>query len=467
MKHILACWLFCLCVIILAGCRSYEGEFVQKSEAELEQMESLSLTAQKNFSSGELHLAEKIIKNLSKDKTVSQPLYQLEHLSVLLLGNRHDEAHKLMEGLRRDFELLFDKDAADKAVSVWHGEVNKVYKGDAYERATFYAFMALSFIRKGNYEDAVRCVKNGLLADADSNKEGAVEDYALLYYLGFFASKKMGRNDEALEYLRGMNSALQLQGCKDQKLLESRTQKYMALFDRVNPNVILVVWTGTPPTILRHGSYKEIRSVIHGQTPFDAMALSVGSGAYVPFVGNAGNIDYQATTRGGRLMDNVLADKAAAKTAMEVSGNIFLVAGYACLQVGAQTLSTLPVGVSFLGAGLGCFIIGGACHIVGSCMNPAADGRYWKNLPGQLYLIPMNLPAGKHKLMLAGFKNSDRAGSTLFNIEVPEKQGVSVIHLPMMQQGLDYKTIFVNRFNAEREAVASKAASQRMSKEIK
>jgi hypothetical protein len=156
-------------------------------------------------------------------------------------------------------------------------------------------------------------VKNGLLADADSNKADAINDYALLYYLGFFASQKMGQKDEALEYLRGMNKALQIRGCTDQQFLETQAQEQMKLLDTVKPNVLLVIWTGAPPTVTCLGNYQEQRAIIHGKMLFDSIALSVGTGNYIPVMNNLGDIDFQATTRGGRLMDNILADKAAAK----------------------------------------------------------------------------------------------------------------------------------------------------------
>ena len=467
MKLLLLCWVCFLTVLLQTGCQVNKNGFVHKSESELEQMEKSSLAANELFINGNLVQAEKILKNLAKEKTVSQPLYQLEQLSVLLMGNRQDEALQLMNKIHSNMEMLFDKKLAEKAQSIWHGEVNKVYKGDAYERATFYAFMALTFIQQGNYEDAIRSVKNGLLADADSNKADTINDYALLYYLGFFASQKMGQRDEALEYLRGMNKALQIRGCTDQQFLETQAQKQMKLLDTVKPNVLLVIWTGAPPTVTCLGSYQEQRAIIHGKMLFDSIALSVGTGNYIPVMNNLGDIDFQATTRGGRLMDNILADKAAAKQAMNSMHGILTIVGLYMCYYGILTMPFPPVGLGFLGAGGGCLVLGFTCHIIGSFMNPKADGRYWKNLPGQLYVVPMNLPPGKHSLMLTGFKHSDRISSSLFNIEVPETRDVSVIHLPMMRQGLEYNSVFAKKLEKERELIQPKAASQRMAKEIK
>ena len=175
--------LFCawLLVLSMCGCSSPKGDFVEKSEAELAAMELQNDNAHAKFVNGNYDEAMQILNNIGAERTVSRPLYQMEKLSVLLMDGKFDEAHEQMMALHSDFETLFDKKSEEKAQSIWHGEVNKVYKGDSYERATFYALMAMSFIRKQEYEDALRCVKNGLLADADSNSDKAVEDYALLH----------------------------------------------------------------------------------------------------------------------------------------------------------------------------------------------------------------------------------------------------------------------------------------------
>lgn len=458
----------CICsFVLLTGCQSSKGTFVPKSESELEEMESESLKANEHFVAGRLRQAEEIIKKLAREKTVSQPLYLLEQLSLLLLDNRQTEAHQLMLKVHQDFEMLFDKKMEAKAQSIWHGEVNKVYKGDSYERSTFYAFLALSCIQQGNYEDALRSVKNGLLADADSNREGAIDDYALLHYLGFFVSKKMGNNDEALEYLRGMNNALALQGCRDQQFLDLQAAQLSAQLERDNPNVLLVIWTGAPPTVVCMGRYKEKRSIIHGKMLFDSIAFSAGTGSYIPLMNNLGNIDFQATTRGGRLMDNILADKAAAKQTLSSMYGMLTVVGLYTMYYGLVFMPFPPLGVSVMGAGAGCLVLGMTFHIIGSFMNPKADGRYWKNLPGQLYIVPLRLAPGKHRIALTGIKNSDRAASALFDIEVPEKQGVSVFHLPMMRQGLNYNSAFAEKLEEEQKFILPKAGAKRMEKEIR
>lgn len=455
-------------LFMLVGCTSYEGDFVQKSEEELAQMEQMNDSAHESFMLGDYATAQSLLQTLGAERTVSRPLYQMEMVSALLLAGKFDEAHDVMMNLHNDFETLFDEKLADKATSVWHGEVNKVYKGDSYERATFYALMALSYIRLKNYEDALRCVKNGLLADADSSEEKAMEDYALLHYLGYLAAKKMNDDNEAAEYWRFLMRALAARGIT----LEDQDGKLIGdnCFDRLkgrNPNVLLVVWCGLPPTIMCTGEYKEIRSIIRGVNPFDALNVEVGGSDFGFMPNQLGDIDYQATTRGGRLMDEVLADKALAKKSMEVSRNVLFVIGTGCLIAGSRAMSAPPVGLSLMGAGLGCYALGGTAWIIGNLMNPAADARYWRNLPGQFYIFPLELPVGSHQVRISGFSHSDRLMSCDFRVNVSDAQAMNVVHLPMMIDGQSFLSAAREKLIDERVSAVEKASWQRMAKELK
>ena len=214
------------------------------------------------------------------------------------------------------------------------------------------------------------------------------------------------------------------------------------------------------------GEYEEKRVIIPGRNVFDSMMLSLGN--QLPFMtpNNLADVNYQATTRGGRMMDNVLADKAAVKKGMEVTRNVFFIAGSALFLAGTQTMSSPVVGISLMGAGGCCFLCGTGFWVAGYYMNPAADGRYWHNLPGQFYFIPLSLPAGKHKIMLNGFKKYDIAGTAIYDIDVKEKESVNVIHLPFMKNS-DIAGIMQDKIINEREKIISKVECNRVDMEIK
>ena len=448
---------FVLPFFLFCSCHSDKGDFVQKTDSELAAMEERNDEAHSDFVNGQYANAGSILKSLTSERTVSRPLYQLEQLSLLLLDEKYDDAHELMVKLQGDFETLFDTKSEEKAQSVWHGEVNKVFKGDSYERSTFYALMALSFIRKQNYEDALRCVKNGLLAEGDAGAKKDVEDYSLLHYLGYLASLKSGNKAEAEEYYRAMLEGLKLRGFRSE---DQNGQKLVGhCFEQLKkeePNVLLVVWTGKPPTVVCLGEFKEKRTIIHGVSVFDAMSVAVDGGPHRYVPNSLADLDYQATTRGGRLMDNVLADQAAAKSAMKTSGNLLIAVGIGLMYGGIYTM----------GPGLCCLILGGCVHVVGAFMNPTADGRYWHNIPGQFFIVPLSLSPGRHQVTLNGYDHSDLTGMAVLNVDVKAERGVEVIHLPMLTYGSSATEALESQDSLERQVI-DKADADRMAKEIK
>lgn len=422
---ILVRWLALVSLAAVCGCATYTSPFVHKSEEELEAMERWDEAAARDFRAGRYDAAARKLKRLTGEPTVSRTLYELESVSVLLHQGKREEAHALMTKVRADIELLFDAESEEKAVSLWHGENNKVFKGDAHERATLYAFLAMSYMERGEWEDAERCVKNGLLADSANTEEVRYNsDFALLQYLGYVICRKAGREADAQEYAREMQSSLAGRG-----LSTDEKTALGALLDGARlPNAFLVVWGGTPPSYVRGGEYEEIRHVIGGVNPHSLVTVDIGDGVEIGVPKGLGDVNYQALTRGGREMDTVLKDKAAAKTGMEVSGNILLVVGFGCLAcMGNDNLSNIVL----LSTGCSCLALGCTFHIIGACINSKADIRSWKNLPGELLVVPLVLPEEGKDVVVRAYKTWDNEVCERIRIPSPQK-GVSVAHMSLL-----------------------------------
>ena len=407
-------------VVAICGCTTYTSPFVHKSEAELDAMEAQSVAAAEAFTTGDYATSEQILARLGSEQTVSSPQYEMERVSVLLHQGKHKEAHELMQKIRIDLEMLFDEKSEKEAMSLWHGENKKVFKGDSHERATFYALFALSFLERGEWEDAERCVKNGLLCDSANTRETQYNsDYVLLYYIGYVACKRSGRGSDAEEYLREMARVI-----GDSKSIVER------IGNLTMPNAFLVVWGGVPPSYARGGEYDEIRHVIPG-TPNPFSYLSVRHKGMEEFLALDGfaDINFQATTRGGREMDSVLKDKAAVKSGMEASGNILIVAGMGCFA--AMGSGDAKVDLVLGCAGVGCFLLGGTFYIVGECINSEADIRSWKTLPGEFLVVPLSLPEGQHELELNGYRLRDQVARRKIGIDV-KTNTIAVAHTSIM-----------------------------------
>lgn len=381
------------------GCTSYTSPFVQKTEAELNEMEAQSAKANQYFRHHAYASAREELEALCREQTVSRPLYQLELLSVLLMEGKRDEAHALMTSVQQDIEMLFDRASEEKATSFWHGEQNKVFKGDTHERAIFYAFFAMSFIERGNYEDALRCVKNGLLADSSTADESWNSDFGLLHYLGYLAASYAGETGEAEEYKREYLETLRQQG----QNLDLEGNLFSSLVSgNTLPNAFLVVWSGSPPSYYRGGPYHEVRQVVPGADYLTMLTVEAAGEKPVTAARRLGDVNFQATTRGGREMDTVLANKALLKSGFNASGNILIAAG-----VGAFTVmsfqSDAKIKAILAAAGAGCFLLGIGFHYAGNLVNSEADIRAWRNLPANLLIVPLHLPAGTQEVTLHGY----------------------------------------------------------------
>jgi len=411
---------FALAATAICGCATYDSPFVHKTEKELEEMESKDEMAAAYFAAGSYRQADAILRQLVAEPTVSRPLYELERVSVLLQEGKRAEAHELMMKVRSDFELLFDEKSEQEAVSLWHGENEKVFKGDSHERATLYAFLAMSFMDVGDWDNAERSVKNGLLADsANTENERYNSDYALLQYLGYVACARGGRDADADGYKRELAASL---GGKD-----------AATFNVIDgsplPNAFLVVWAGRPPSYVRGGAHEEIRHVIPGSgSPFDFLSAQSTGGAEYLMAGGLANVNFQATTRGGREMDTILANKAAVKTGMEASKNVLLIASYGCFAaMGSDSRADLVLAC----VGGGCLVLGGTFHIIGACINSSADIRCWKNLPGEFIVVPLSLPEGDNVVTVRGYKLWDNIVRRTASVSV-RKDAVATAHMSLM-----------------------------------
>lgn len=408
---------------MMCGCTTYTSPFVHKTEEELDQMESRDEIAASRFAKGAYSQTDTILKQLTEEPTVSRPLYELERVSVLLQRGNTAEAHELMMKVRGDFEMLFDEQSEKEAASLWHGENKKVFKGDAHERATLYAFLAMSFMDYGDWDNAERSVKNGLLADSANTKDERYNsDYALLQYLGYVACRKGGRDADAENYMKELRSTL--------VGANGSSPAYDLLAEAPLPNAFLVVWAGSPPSYARGGAHKEIRYAIPGaRCPFSFLSAQPDGGDEFRLAGGIADINFQATTRGGRAMDEVLSNKAAVKTGLKASKNVLILVGFSCL---ASMGSNAKANIVLASVGGGCILAGLTFHVIGECINSSADIRCWKNLPGELLIMPLYLPEGEHGITVRGYEKWDNVVSLRTSLAI-KPDAVVTRHVSLMQ----------------------------------
>lgn len=407
-----------LAVLLSAGCRTYTGDFVEKTPEELAEMERQSRQAHKCFVNRDYETAEKLLRGLMKERTVNLLLYNQELASVLLMRNKHQEALSCLLQQHLDWDYLFNPDLKDAARNLWHNS-SDIYISPDYERSLFYLLMALASLNEGRYDDALRCVKYGIAVYSDKNaysSQQAFNDYnskdsrgcALLYYLGYLSAGRSGSKESAEIFWQKMLETVSGRGAPQYKP-GSDLQCYNHLRD-LQANVLLVLWSGLPPVVM-DDLVSGDKVVVRGSNPWDMLSVAVDGQETFFFPPHLCNIDLLAVEQGRK-------DEQDIKSPDEVINN------------------------------------------------PEKHYRYWQNLPGMISVLPLRLAPGKHKVFFAGHDRSDRSTMKMYDINVTAGN-INVINLPMLENKKNVSAIREKYWETEWQIVLDQAEQNRLSLEIK
>lgn len=178
---------------------------------------------------------------------------------------------------------------------------------------------------------------------------------------------------------------------------------------------------GHGPQKVAAGQYGEQLKFRVSQSRVRSAALSFGDQNvhFTPW----DNLNFQAVTRGGRVMDYVLGNKAVFKRGADVVGDVALAgSAIAADNVYKEKRRTVTdergrehtvtevekdQGNENLALGLG--LIGVASKIFSAATETRADTRTWDNLPQYLSFGAIHLPPGEHPAILQFFDADGRA----------------------------------------------------------
>jgi hypothetical protein len=159
------------------------------------------------------------------------------------------------------------------------------------------------------------------------------------------------------------------------------------------------------------GEYNEELRFRPGHSRSVALRLTAGGKTWTTSA--ADDLTFQATTRGGRVMDHVLANKAVFKGSTDSFGNAAILSGAILAGTAGRNTVADEVGAGLLVAGL----VG---KLVSAAMTPAADTRAWDNLPNLLGFAALGLPPGEHTLsaqFLDGAGNTTLSRNVTFTVQ--------------------------------------------------
>lgn len=295
---------------------------------------------------------------------------------------------------------------AQRARSYFHEEREKTFIGEPYERVMAYYYRGIIYWMDGEPDNARACFRSGELEDSSSEGEQYNADYVLLDYLDGLATTKLG-NDGSDAFER------------------AEKESHFAKPPPYDPkaNVLFFLEFGPGPQKYAAGNYGEQLHFLVRQSRVHSAVIKVEDQTVT--VGPYDDLGFQATTRGGRVMDYVLENKAVFKTGTAIAGNIVTGAGVETAIIGADSRNQTAAEI-----GLGVAAVGLITEAVSASVTPHADTRTWDNLPRFLSFAALPLPPGRH---VATIEFQDQAGQTLpdltktITIDVPADKHDKVV----------------------------------------
>lgn len=256
--------------------------------------------------------------------------------------------------LNRIEAIYADDEAAKAARSKFNVESIKDFKGDPYERAMAYYYRGLLYLRTGDYGNARATFVSAEYQDTVSEAEEFQSDFALMNFLAGWSARCMGSDSLATDSFAAAAGI-------DKTLGEPPA----------GATVLHIAETGMGPVKLMRGQGGQMVGLVPSVdfTP-EEFAPMLGGTA----LARAADINFQATTRGGRKFDAVMNGKVAFKDTMGTASDVAAVAT-------SLLADQLGVAGSVLGL-LGAFGAGAASDAT----KTQVDVRYWDSLPDAVFV---------------------------------------------------------------------------------
>ncbi len=314
-------------------------------------------------------------------------LWEYRLAAAAMRQGKYDLAKQNLDDALLTLGGIYGKDPnAKKARGYFHAEAKKTFIGEPYERSMAYIYRGIIYWMDGEPDNARACFRSAEFEDSDTENKQYAGDWVLPEYLDGLITAKLG-GDGSDAFKRAQADA------KGVKLPPYNS----------SANAIFFVEFGPGPTKYATGQYKEELRFRTVTSPVASAELKVDA-LQIP-IAPTDDVAFQATTRGGRVMDHVLANKAVFKSATDTAGSVALIGG-----LGTAAMSDNRTAQE---VGLGIALAGLVSKIVSAATVPAADTRSWENLPRYLSFASVPLPPGQH---VATIQFLDASGRVIPNL---------------------------------------------------
>jgi hypothetical protein len=300
--------------------------------------------------------------------------------SALRAGDYAEAKARLDDAIARIGGIITNDAEAKRARSLFGAERSKTFIGEPYERVMAYYYRGILYWRDGEPDNARACFRSGQVIDSDPEGANYVADYILLDYLDGLASMKLQAD--------GRDAWARAQATADGKL---SLPPYLP-----NANVLVFAEYGYGPRKVADGQYGERLRFHVEDSPSRSARLVLDQGRMIVPLPAYDDLGYQATTRGGRVMDHILGNKAYFKAGADVAGDVALAGAVIANDQARRRDRQGKDDDDAERAAVGLGILGVIGKIAAAATQTEADTRQWNNLPQRLSFAALALPPGEH-----------------------------------------------------------------------
>ena len=420
-------WVRCVLIVLLGAGASQAKD--DKWLDELNRLERQADQGRKAFWCGQYEEAEQQFSSLADSVHPSVILYLNESAMCKLAQGDYEGTEQRLRQVDLLLNTYYDAEREEQALSAFGAEAEKIYRGDPYEQTAAYMLLALIYLDRGDYDNALAACKSGILADSDASENLFDSDVALLHVLEAKCYQFRGEEESFQSCRQAAIKSVQLTSAQVRELFSQRLdllellkmsrkerkslgegrkddeiqadiQQLTTEIDRemasVNAmellgplysgefNVLVLVPRGRCAEKTRAGSETEMVVFRRNEIPCQCPSIQLDGQVLDPqgSLATSVDLDFQAMTRGGRRMDAILRGKAVSRKTTRNVGKVITDAG-------SNIGGLVGLGVALTGA-----IVQGAA----GAMTAESDTRCWGTLPREFQIYALDLPPGDHEI---------------------------------------------------------------------
>ncbi|MBU1214295.1 MAG: hypothetical protein KKF58_03180 [Gammaproteobacteria bacterium] len=302
-----------------------------------------------------------------RDRVLNEAMAGLVALELSQLQT----AQRLLSDAQSLIETIYAQNpAANRARSNFVPEADKDFKGDPYERAMVGYYLALADFSDPDLDNARADLRFAEIQDTMSASETYQSDMIVMPFIRGWLYNCSGRSAQAKDEFKAVEKAKP--GIKT---------------PAASDNVLLIAEVGRAPGKIASGRHQEeLRYARHDDGLIRGVTFTQGSQLLVGQ--QIEDVYWQASTRGGRAVDKILAGKASFRNTAEniaTGAAVFAHITSDLARDAARRKDSDDAG-QYAGLAVLGMLVSIGSDIVAASTHPEADTRTWSTLPDRIYV---------------------------------------------------------------------------------